>query len=236
MFSECIMSDEIVLPRRMTTLGEALVPLERNLRSSLDASVATTAPVGSMIEIAKEHFDKLQSVVHRLSDRVDGLMSDIISKDDASDSDVYRAVGRFESVLDELQSGYRDVRRLAARGDDIEARDLLAGVYRHALKEIHVWIMDVISVMADPAAALRARGLPTSGNIELPLTLTMTSAPQLQGLKTWIQRKANSSWSGSSKRPGFGFWGTLGALWLGWEIGEHLFGGHHHCDDHRNDV
>ena len=201
------MSDEIVLPCRMMMLGEALVPLEQNLRSSLDASVATTAPVGSMIEIAKAHFDQLQSVVHRLSDRVNGLMSDVISKGDASDSDVCRAVGRFESVLDELQSGYLDVLRLAAKGDDIEARDLLAGVYRHALKEIHAWITDVISVMSDPAAALRARGLPTSGNIELPLTLTMTSAPQLQGLNNWIQRKANSgSWSNSSKRPGMENW------------------------------
>ena len=229
------MNDEIVLPRRMTMLGEALVPLERSLRSSLDASVAPSAPVGSMIEIAKAHFDQLQSVVHRLSDRVNGLMSDVISKDGASDSDVYRAVGRFESVLDELQTGYLDVRRLAAMGDDIEARDLLAGVYRHALKEIYAWITDVIAVMSNPCAALRARGLPTSGNIELPLTLTMTSPHQLQGLNNWIQRKANSSGS-SSKRSGLGFWGTLGALWLGGEVGEHLFGGHHHCDDHRNDV
>ena len=231
------MSDEIVLPRSMMMLGEALVPLEQNLRSSLDASVASTAPVGSMIEIVKAHFDQLQSVVHRLPDRVNGLMSDVISKDDASDRDVYRAVGRLESVLDELQSGYLDILRLAAKGDDIEGRDLLAGVYRHALKEIHVWVADIISVMSDPSAALRARGLPTSGNIELPLALTMTSAPQLQGLNNWIQRKANnSSWSGSSKRPGLGFLGTLGALWLGWEIVEHLFGGQHHCDDLRNDV
>lgn len=220
------MDDEPLLPRRVTVLGEAMQPLWRKIATRLDDPVTPSILVYGMTEIVSHHLDELQSLAHRLNDRVNGLMSDVVENENAADSDVYRAVGRFEAFADDLLAGYRDVRTFNAYGRDVEARDLLAGIYRHTLIEIRDWLGELVETLADPMAAVRRRGLPTTGYVELPLALTLTAAPELVALSRWIEGNADvfSSGVATKAKSGLGFWGAVGAAILGWGIGEALFG------------
>lgn len=216
------MTDEAVLPRRISLLGEAMTPVLVKLRTEIAQPISATAPVGSMIEVISAGLNSLQSIVHRLNGQVNALMSDVVAKEDASDADVYRAVGRFEAFLGDLLSEYQGLKRLNAHGADIEGRDLLAGAYRHTLVQIQGWLQDLVDTLADPQTALRRKGLPTTGPVEIPLTLHLTGAPELVALGHWGERQ--SGVFSSSRNSGLGFWGTVGALALGWGIGNALFG------------
>lgn len=220
------MDDDPLLPHRVTLLGEAMRPLWRKLEARLDDHVALVMPVYGLAEIVSHHLDELQSLVHRLTDRINSLMSDVVANESATDGDVYRAVGRFEAFVDDLLAGYHEVRALNAYGRDVEARDLLAGVYRHTLVEIRDWLGDLVETLANPMAIVRLRGLPTTGYVELPLTLTLTAAPELASLSRWIEGNVGAFSSGGTTRrkSGLGFWGAVGAVILGWGIGDALFG------------
>ncbi|MDR2452698.1 MAG: hypothetical protein LBE85_13275 [Candidatus Accumulibacter sp.] len=220
------MDDEPLLPRRVTLLGEAMRPLWRKIETRLDEHVVPVTPAYGLDEVVSCHLNELHTLGYRLTDRINDLMSDVVANEHSTDGDVYRAVGRFEVFVEELLAGYRDVRALDAHGRDAEARDLLAGVYRHTLVEIRDWLEDLIETLADPMAAVRRRGLPTTGYVELPLILTLTAAPELADLSRWIEGNAGVFPSGAAARreSGLGFWGTVGAVILGWGIGEALFG------------
>lgn len=215
------MADEPLLPHRVTLLGEAMRPLWRRIGTQIEHHVLPATAVHGMAEIVSRHLDALQARAHRLNDRINSLMSDVVANESATDGDVHRAVGRFEALVDDLLAGYREVRALNAYGRDAEARDLLAGVYRHTLVEIRDWLDDLVETLADPMAVVRRRGLPTTGYVELPLTLTLTAAPELAALSRWIGGNAGGI---PGRKSGLGFWGTVGALILGWGIGEALFG------------
>lgn len=222
------MSDETMLPRRISLLGEAMSPVLVKLRTGIAQKVSATVPVGSMIDVISMSLNSLQGSVHRLNGQVNALMSDVVEKDDASDADVYRAVGRFEAFLDDLLSEYQGLKRLNAYGADIEGRDLLAGAYRHTLGEIQGWLQDLVETLADPKAVLRRKGLPTSGPVEIPLTLHLTGAPEMAALGRWGERQ--SGVFSSSRNSSLGFWGTVGVLALGWGIGNALFGDDDCCN------
>lgn len=221
------MDDEIVLPHRMTVLGKAMASIESSLKAALDSRLSPSAPVTSMIEVAQQHFDILQANMQKLTNRVNALMTEIVNNETAIDGDVYRVVGRLEGVLEDLQSGYFDIQRLAAGGRDIEARDLLAGVYRHTLIEILAWIREIVTAMANPKEVLKSKGLSTEGNIQLNLALTLTPAPELEALTRWIARERvvaeAGSDSSSSRKTGWGFWTTMFAILAGWLIVKLLF-------------
>jgi len=227
------MSEQPVLPHRVTLLGEAMRPLGRRISEQLDLPVAPVVDVYGMNEIVSNHLAALQAIVQRVPDRLAGLMTDVVDNERASDAEVHRAVGRIEASVDDLLTGYLGVCALRAFGTDTEARDLLAGVYRHALVEIRDWIAELVDVLADPLAALVNRGLPTSGTVELPLKLTLTAAPQLAQLSRCLrgQRAAPAfplarppAAAASPREPCLGFWGTVGTLMLAWGLGNALFG------------
>lgn len=218
------MTDEITLPSRLVCLGEAMAPVLGKLDAALSEQSQPTVPVGSIVDVIKEGLSALGGSMPRLSDQVNGLMTDVAANESASDRDVYRAVGRFEGVLDEIISNYRKVCRHSAYGSDEEACELLAGTYRHSMREILNWLKDLVDTLSDPIAALNRKGLPTTGSIEIPLTLTLTSAPELAGLQRWGERHSLYSPSPTPTNQGLGFWGTVGAIAIGWGIGEALFG------------
>lgn len=218
------MTDEITLPPRLVCLGEAMAPVLGKLDAALAEQSQPTVPVGSIVDVIKEGLAALGGSMPRLSDQVNGLMTDVAANESASDRDVYRAVGRFEGVLDEIISNYRKVCRHSAYGIDEEACELLAGTYRHSMREIQIWLQDLVDTLADPIAALHRKGLPTTGSIEIPLTLTLTSAPELTGLQLWGERYSLYTPSPTPTNQGLGFWGTVGAIAIGWGIGEALFG------------
>ena len=219
------MSDQPVFPHRVTLLGEAMHPLERKISGQLGMPVLPVTEVYGVNEIVSNHLAALQDIINRLPERLDALMTDVVDNEEASDAEVYRAVGRFEASVDDLLAGYVGALSLRAFGTDAEARDLLAGVYRHTLVEIQDWIEELADVLADPLTALTKRGLPTSGDVELPLSLTLTAAPQLAALSRWFEHQgAIPAVARPSGKAGLGFWGTLGALFLAWGLGNALFG------------
>ena len=100
------MTDEITLPSRLVCLGEAMAPVLGKLDAALSEQSQPTVPVGSIVDVIKEGLSALGGSMPRLSDQVNGLMTDVAANESASDRDVYRAVGRFEGVLDEIISNY----------------------------------------------------------------------------------------------------------------------------------
>jgi len=179
------MSDEYRLPHRVKTLGVALRPSLQGLEQGMRQSVRADVPVYNMLETVSHHLRSIGEDVSRLSVGVDTLMTDAIAFEAVSDAQVYRAVGRFDAHWDGLLTGLRSVLALNAKGVDLLARNLLEGVYRHLLNEICDWLADLIDTIADPFTALQKHGLPTTGPIEIPITLKLTQAPQLAGLLRW---------------------------------------------------
>jgi|GEM_PF-6642894 hypothetical protein len=123
------MSDEPMLPPRMTLLGEAMRPIWEKVQAEIDRRVPQTEVVVGMGAVVLHHFQSLRDNVPRLTDRINSLMDDVVTNEAAGDAEVYRAAGRFEAFLDDLLADYRSVRALNAYDDDVEVRDLLAGVY-----------------------------------------------------------------------------------------------------------
>ncbi len=219
------MNDEALLPHRLSVLGEAMRPVWQKLEAELAITPWSKTPVLDIAATVRQNLAQLETAVHRLTERINDLMGEVVENEAASDSEVYRAVGRFEAPLRDLLASYHGVQALAAYGADEEARDLLADVYRHSLNEIRDWLDDLVGTLTDPMAAVKRRGLPTSGYVELPLTLELTAAPGLAGLSHWAKRQSLALFPTRRKpNAGLGFWGTVGAVALGWGIGEALFG------------
>ena len=183
------MSDKPVLPPNVVLLGEALRPLWLKLTEQMDAPVNPTRDMPVMSEFISRHLDKVADTAERLADIAVIKLNGVVMNTAVKEADVYRAVGGLETYLDELSAGYFEVRSLRAFGSDIEARDLLAGTYRHLLSEIRAWLGDICETIADPVASLKKRGLPASGNVELVLALEMTSPSQVHELTLWIKRQ-----------------------------------------------
>jgi hypothetical protein len=225
------MSDEPMLSPRMTLLGEAMRPVWEKVQAEIDQRVPQAEVVVGMGAVVLHHFQSLRDNVPCLADRINRLMDDVVTNEAAGDAEVYRAVGRFEAFLDDLLTDYRSVRALNAYDDDMEARDLLAGVYRHTLVEIRDWLAELVETLADPMSAVIKQGLPTTGYVKLKLNLTLTAAPQLGQLSRWAERHASAlpragNYSGvpPARKSGLGIWGWGGAALLGWWIGGALAG------------
>lgn len=214
------MTDTIVVPQRLQVLGQALKPVGKYLTEQLEQPHAANIPVHSMLNVISRHLDYLQMAVSPLANRIDDLMRDVVSNEHVTDAQVYRAVGRFEAPLEDLVDHFNEVASLAPYGADIDARNMLVGVYRHSLAEIRDWLKELVEALEDPVAAARARGIPIEGQVELPFTLTMTSAPELEQLTSWLSLRSSCG----RNVGGLGFWGTVGAFVLGWGIGDALFG------------
>jgi hypothetical protein len=143
----------------------------------------------------------------------------------ATDPDVYRAVGRFEASVDYMLASYRNARALNAYGTHAEACDLLAGVYRRLLIQIRDWLGDLVEFLADPTAVLKRRGLPTTGHVEFDLPLTLKSPPELDSLMRWMNDRYGTSTVNDAPqtKTGLGFWGAIRAVIIGFGIWSLLF-------------
>lgn len=183
-----------------------------------------------MADAIGRHGDELGRAVEKLAAAVNSL-GDALSKcaegGDSSMHHVHHEVGRLEGRLDDLTDGYDEVRRWDARVSDEEARQLLEGVYLHVLTDILAWLDEMVEAIADPVAAAKRRGLPTSGKVKLNLQLAITDPPQLPALYRWAQRNGHHVAEPSSgrKESGRDFWGTVGAVVVGCAIGDWMFGG-----------
>jgi hypothetical protein len=217
------MSDCPHVPHRVTVMGNALrLTLER-LERGMRRPVASHRAVDNMLDLVQHHLRAIGEHVDRLSQGVDGLMTEVVSFESASDAVVYRAVGRFEAHLDAMLAGLQSVRSLHnAFGADIRARDLLGAAYDHLLAEVRDWLMSLVVTIADPFAALQRRGLSTTGPIELSVTMKLTPPPEFAALLQW-GREQYSVLPGTERRKQV-FWKATREISLGVVLGTLLFG------------
>ena len=222
------MSKSPTLLPGVTALGEALRPMLLELQTQLDARVHSDLRVSDVAGEIADHLDEMADTVSDLTAKVNAL-GELLSREGPV-AGIHRAAGGLEVHLDTLLARYTEVRRWRPIASDLPARDLLAGVYRHLLTEIRGWMEDLVEVIGDPLAAVKRRGLPTSGYVELPITLTLTSAPQLAELHDWLDRELLDAGDdrippAPARKSGLGFCGTVAAAVLGFAIGDWLFGG-----------
>jgi len=111
------MSEESLVPRRLTLLGEAMRPIWQKLEAEIEQLAWSSTPVMDIVATVRHELAQLETAVHRLTERINDLMGEVVSNEAASDSDVYRAVGRFDAPLRDVLASYHGVQGLAAYGD-----------------------------------------------------------------------------------------------------------------------
>ena len=221
-------SVNVTLPPRVLALGEALRPLRLKLQAQMDAPVRRDLRVVGLVDEVADHLGELKDAVSGLEAKGNAL-GELLAQEGPV-AGIHRGVGGLEVYVDTLLERYSEVRRWRPGASEAAARDSLAGVYRHVLTEIRDWMDELIEVIDDPLAAVKRRGLPTSGYVELPITLTFTVAPQLAKLRDSLEPNLPEAGgydpqSAPAEKQELGFLGTVAAVALGFGIGSWLFGG-----------
>lgn len=212
-----------VLPPNVTFLGEALGPIARVARQAIRRQVRLSGREFLAKGELARHIDVIQHALTRLSARLDSLMTEVIQKKGCSAVEAGRAAGRLEQVLSELVDGYLDVKASHASQEAQEVKALIEGVYRHYIREICDWLEEMVDVIANPAEAIKVRGIAVASKVELSVTLNMTVPLEMEKLATLTKRWSHppdihleplpSGEAFQSARPGL--LGTIGAIAFG---------------------
>ena len=193
-------------------------PLLSKLEARLtDMPKRRTVAKHDMAGAVSDQLDELADTTSGLVTKVN-ILGDVLSTA-GTDAEIHRVIGGLEVCLDDLLAQHSEVLRWRAVGSDARALDLLTGVYRHLLTETRDWLDELVETIADPVAAVKSRGLPASGTVDLQLTLTLTEAPQLAALDRWVERNHHPA-----RRSNPGFLGTVSAVVVGIAVGDWLFG------------
>ena len=224
-----------VLPPQLLALGEALAPVAKAARQALVRRVRPSGQDFVTLESLLRHMGRIEHALSRLNLRLEGLMSEVIRKEGVGPLEVGRSAGRLEQVLSELIDGYLDAKASHAGAESVEARALILGVYRHHIRNICDWLDDLVATIANPAVALRRRGLELSGDVVLTVPLNMTSPPEMAKLSVLVGtlQPQQDEYEESPIRPqqtrddGPGVLGTIGALAFGLGLSEAVFGRRH---------
>lgn len=122
-----------------------------------------------------------------------GSLAQVAADPNSTDLRVRRVGERLITALRGLQGLAGMARSMAATGVEVEARDLLVGAFEYTLAEVVARIEALREALVEPLEALRRRGLPTDGDVELPFSFTLSAAPQLQALVEWMRRPESVS-------------------------------------------
>lgn len=208
------MAGDNLLAPHVVLLGEALLPLLRKVEAQLSEPVRPIGTGESFLAVADRTLAQFGESVERLTAEANGALNGIVGAADVPESEVHRAVGRLEMVLDELLASYTDLREARPHAGQERGQDLLVAALRHALTEIQDWLRDVVDTFADPEEVLKRKGLPTSGNVNLQLRLTITSPKELDEF---------SDWTNKDRKPGClsGLAAFVAGMFLGgWFLGD----------------
>ncbi|MCY4012349.1 MAG: hypothetical protein OXG82_06505 [Gammaproteobacteria bacterium] len=130
----------------------------------------------------------IEDRVARLVEAIDHDLAGVTGPD-AADSAVWRATSRVEIHIEGLLDQYDEVRRVKPESGDFHAYALLGGIYHNLLEQVQTWLNDVLESVDDPVGALRKRGLPTEGHVEITIPLTVEPPPQVDELARWAQQR-----------------------------------------------
>lgn len=176
-------SDVVCLvPTQVTLLGLALKPVAAMLHDDLAQKEWATGPKFDTLNDLCLHMGIIEQALAHLEPRCDDLMKSLIQNDKATALDAGRAAGRLEQVLSEFVNGYQKALASTPGQDSLEARDLLLGVYRHHICELSQWLDKLVSAIAEPLATLKELHIRLAANVVLPITLNLTSPPQMTRL------------------------------------------------------
>ena len=67
---------------------------------------------------------------------------------------------------------------------------MLGDVYRDVIMQVLAWLKEIIEFVDQPRTALRRRGLPTEGHVDLEISLTLEASPELERLIGWAEHRA----------------------------------------------
>lgn len=176
-----------LVPTQVTLLGEALNPVAAQLHGALIQQETSTGPEFDTLTDLSLHMGIIEQALVHLEPRFDDLMNTVVQNDKASSLDAGRAAGRLEQVLSEFVIGYQKALASTPGQDSLEARDLLLGVYRHHISELSQWLDKLVSTIAEPLATLKEQHIRLAANVVLPVTLNLTSPPQMTKLNEIAQ-------------------------------------------------
>ena len=181
------------LPPHVTLVGESLKPLLNKVQDALRDDGRPVDSTANLAAEAPQLVDDLGAALERIGKEMSGALSEVVAAEAVADAEVHRAIGRFESTVDELLGGYARLYGLRPDVGHQRGHELLLSVYRHPLTELRDWLQDAIATIADPVAARRKRGLPARGKATLDVTLAFTPAPERDRLLGWIERQERRS-------------------------------------------
>ncbi len=170
------------VPTQVTLLGQALEPVAAWLHFEMAQKVAKSGHVFDTLSDLCLHMGIIEQALAHLEPRCDDLMKSVIQNDKATALDAGRAAGRLEQVFSEFVNGSQKALALTPRQDSLEARDLLLGVYRHHICELSQWLDKLVSAIAEPLSTLKEQHIRLTANVVLPVTLNLTSPPQMTRL------------------------------------------------------
>jgi hypothetical protein len=109
------------------------------------------------------------------------------------------------------------------------------GVYRHHIREICAWLEQLAEVIANPGVTIQKRGIVPSSNVELTVTLNMTSPPEMVKLHALAKSLLQTNKVPNDPLPRVeqhqaaapGLLGTIGALAFGVGMTQAVLGRSH---------
>jgi hypothetical protein len=222
------MSD--ILPPQLQIFLELIRPL----RNSFRVRLAQSLPLPSLYvqdfpSYITEQLDLVNKQIQTLDKHFNGSLNAIVVRSDVKRENIQIEINKLDVTLSNLLSLYQDAVRHQVPLDCAEGQRLLRGTIRYFLTQAENWLDNIVDTLEDPVAACRKRGLPTSGRVELEMTLDMSPDVNLNDLQIWVKeyvrvKRGEIRAAQRNSAQGLGFFGTIAALWLGSEIIEHFFG------------
>ena len=194
------MSGSFTVPKVFKTQAEALRPLVRSMRARMLTSPPQTAAVSDIFELIQRHLDRIATDVPHFACEIEAGLGQAGARGDATDAEIFRAVGRLEVLLDRILDGYDEVRCLRANADDFEGWKLLVETYRGTLVQVQSWLDELVNFLHDPIAGLKKRGISAEGDAEVTFSLDLQAPPELDQLTEWSRQRSYELASGGGAR------------------------------------
>lgn len=179
------MAGDNLLAPHVVLLGEALLPLLRKVEAQLSEPVRPIGADENFLDVCRSTLNQFRESVNRLADEANGTLNGVAGAADVPDAEVHRAVGRLEMVLDELLDSYAELRGARPHAAHARGQELLLAALRQTLTEIQDWLLDMVDAFADPVGALKRKGLPTDGSVNLQLIFNITTPKELEEFNEW---------------------------------------------------
>ena len=174
-----------ILAPHVVLLGETLQPLLRKVEAALSEPVRPIGADENFLDVCRSTLNQFRESVNRLADEANGTLNGVAGAADVPDAEVHRAAGRLEMVLDELLNSYAELREARPHAAHVRGQELLLAALRQTLTEIRDWLLDMVDAFADPVAALKRKGLPTDGSVNLQLIFNITTPKELEEFNDW---------------------------------------------------